>query len=179
MLERKINRGEAVSLETRTSVWDSVSRLDQTLLTGAHVHFPGLAGQLLIMDDQISDEDRAIVFIRSREALENALKREPANTFAWARLAWFMYLQDGPSPDSLEALKMSIYSAPAKKSLLFWRISFAALHRAYWDQDFENLLKRQIYFARRVSSSRLAQVAAQAGLEDLVQETLENSPAGG
>ena len=176
MLERRINQEQTISQETLAHVWDNVKELNSTFFTGSHVHFPGLAGQMLIMDESVPAEVRSTVFISSEASIRNALTREPADSFAWARLAWLSYLQSGPSPGSLAALKMSIYTAPAKKSLLFWRIRLCVQNRAYWDEELTSLLKRQIALAWSVSPGRLAAVAAESGIEDLSKEVLQGKP---
>ncbi len=175
MLERRINLGEQVSGETLIKVWEDIQDLDRSFLTGGHIHLPVLAGQLMVLDDSIPPEDRARALLRAEEAAFTALAREPANSFTWARLAWFRYIQEGPSAESLSFLRMSIYTAPAKKSLLFWRLRLSALHRQFWDDDFENLVKRQIVFAWRVSPARLDRAASESGIENLAREVLQDS----
>lgn len=66
----------------------------------------------------------------------------------------------GPSREAVSALHMSIYAAPAMKSLVFWRIRMAGLCHAYWDPEFKNLVKRQIVLAQRISPRRLAATLA-------------------
>jgi hypothetical protein len=175
MLERRINLGEQVSGETLVKVWEAIQDLDRSFLTGGHVHLPVLAGQLMVLDESIPPEDRARALLRAEDAALLALFREPAQSFSWARLAWFRYIQEGPSAESLSFLRMSIYTAPAKRSLLFWRLRLSALHRQFWDDDFENLLKRQIVFAWRVSPARLDRAASESGIENLAREVLQDS----
>ncbi len=175
MLERRINQGEQVSGQTLVKVWKDIQDLDSSFLTGGHVHLPVLAGQLMVLDDSIPLEDRGLALLRAEDAAFTALAREPAHSFTWARLAWFRYIQEGPSAESLSFLRMSIYTAPAKRSLLFWRLRLSALHRQFWDDDFENLVKRQIVFAWRVSPGRLAATASESGIENLAREVLQDS----
>jgi hypothetical protein len=175
MLERRINKGEQVSGQTLVKVWEDIQDLDSSFLTGGHVHLPVLAGQLMVLDESIPPEDRARALLRAEDAALLALFREPAQSFSWARLAWFRYIQEGPSAESLSFLRMSIYTAPAKRSLLFWRLRLSALHRQFWDDDFENLLKRQIVFAWRVSPARLDRAASESGIENLAREVLQDA----
>ena len=158
MLERKVNRGEDISAETLVQVWDHVRDLDRMFLTGRHVHLPGLASRLVVADENIAIEKRAEVLVAGEDSVRNALAREPANSHAWARLAWFRYVQGGPSKDVVDALRMSIYTAPAKNSLLFWRIEMARLNRDYWTPEFEHLVNRQTAYAARVSQKQLDEV---------------------
>jgi hypothetical protein len=175
MLERRINLEEQVSGETLVKVWEAIQDLDRSFLTGGHVHLPVLTGQLMVLDESIPPEDRARALFRAEDAALLALSREPAQSFSWARLAWFRYIQEGPSAESLSFLRMSIYTAPAKRSLIFWRLRLSALHRQFWDDDFENLVKRQIVFAWRVSPARLAATASESGIENLVREVLQGT----
>jgi hypothetical protein len=179
MLERRINKGEQVSGQTLVKVWEDIQDLDSSFLTGGHVHLPVLAGQLMVLDESIPLEDRGLALLRAEEAAFAALAREPAHSFTWARLAWFRYMQEGPSAESLSFLRMSIYTAPAKRSLLFWRLRLSALHRQFWDDDFENLVKRQIVFAWRVSPRELSSVVSGTDMEDMVNQIIASSLANG
>ena len=176
MLERRVNQGQSISPDTLLSVWDQIKEVDKAFLPGTHLHLPGLAGQLIIMNQELPVETRAEVLLRSEESIINALTRDPAQTFSWARLAWFRHLEKGPSPEVVEALRMSIYTAPAKRSLLFWRIGMAGRSRMHWDQEFENLVRRQLIYGQRVSKTRLENVAGESGLDDLVRATLNLYP---
>jgi hypothetical protein len=81
---------------------------------------------------------------------------------------------DGLSEEVAAKLRMSIYSAPAKRSLIFWRIRMAGLCRDFWDQDFENLLTRQINLAWRISPRELCSVVSGTDMEDLVNEIVNS-----
>lgn len=171
MLERRVNQGETISEKTLLDVWDKIKNTDQARLTGGHVHLPGLAAHLIIANNRIPLEKRARVLLDGEASIENALAREPAHSAAWARLAWLRYLQHGPSQEVLDALRMSVYTAPAKKTLVFWRIRMAAYNREYWDEGFESLIRRQVTYASRISQRRL-----DALLEDLSMEDLGSGP---
>ena len=170
MFERSINRDQEVSTETLVQVWEQSRNLDQTLLPGPHVHLPGLISQIVITDLEIPEEERALALIDGQESMRNALARDPAHSHSWARLAWYYYLLDGPSKEVVAKLRMSIYTAPAKRSLIFWRIRMVGLCRDFWDQDFENLLIRQINLAWRISPRELSSVVSGTDMEELVNE---------
>jgi hypothetical protein len=162
MLERRVTLGEPVPDSLLIRRWNQVEGLERTILPGRHVHFPGLVSQLVIMNPRLSFDLQAAALARGEASTLNALAREPADAHAWARLAMFRHLKGGPSREVVSALRVSIYAAPAMKSLVFWRIRMAGLCRAHWDPEFENLVKRQIVLAQRISPRRLA--ATLAGL---------------
>jgi len=170
MLERSVNRDQEVSTQTLVQVWEQSRNLDKTLLPGPHVHLRGLISQIMIADLELPEKERALALIDGQESIQNALARDPANSHSWARLAWYSYLLDGPSEEVVAKLKMSIYTAPAKKSLIFWRIGMAEMCRNFWDQDFENLLTRQIYLAWRISPRQLSSAVSGTDMEDMVQK---------
>jgi hypothetical protein len=165
MLERNINRGKEVSQKTLIRAWEQVQSLDSTFLPGRHVHVPGLVAQLVIMDDGLPIHLRAEALVQGKESILNALAREPANAHAWARLAMFRHMENGPSPGIVSALRMSVYAAPAMKSLIFWRIRMAGLCYVHWDPAFENLLKWQILLAQRISPRKLDKALSGTNME--------------
>ena len=174
MLERSVNRDQEVSTQTLAQVWKQSLNMDQTFLPGPHVHLPGLISQIMITDLELPEEERALALIEGQESIQNALSRDPAHSHSWARLAWYSYLLDGPSQEVVAKLKMSIYTAPAKRSLIFWRIGMAGLCRNFWDQDFENLLTRQINLAWRISPRQLSSVVSGTDMEELVNEIVNS-----
>lgn len=170
MLERKVNMGGEVSPETLVEVWEQARGLDETFLTGTHVHLPGLAAQMVVLEDRLPMAIRVEALMDGEASVRNALAREPAHSHGWARLAWFEQFQNGPSPRVVDALRMSIYTAPAKKSLLLWRIETAGVNREHWDDEFENLVRRQVVYGERVAPGRLEEVLESTGMEDLAGE---------
>ncbi len=56
------------------------------------------------------------------ENLKAGLKRNPANSFAWARLSYALLLQNGePTDEVLEALAWSYQTGPIMEKLLYFR----------------------------------------------------------
>jgi hypothetical protein len=178
MLKRITNQGRRIPNMLLLELWQKSENLDQTLLPGGHLHRPGLIAHLLLMDGTLPTELRSSVIDKGTEALCTALSREPADSLSWARLAWFRYLSKGAAPAVVAALRMSIYTAPAQKNLLLWRIHMAGLNLAYWDKDFEELLRRQIYLAWRISPARLNKAVTGTLMEKMVKETTTRSSGG-
>lgn len=158
MLERRINHEQPVGKEALMRTWEDVRGLDQAFLPGSHMHLPGFVSHLVVLDERIPEGVRVEAAKTGERTLENALARSPADSLAWARLGWFRYMRNGPSPEVVSALRMSIYTAPGKNSLLFWRIHMAYLNREFWDADFERMVDRQKAFALRDSGDRLQEV---------------------
>jgi hypothetical protein len=175
MFERSVNRDQDVSTQTLVQVWEQSRNLGKTFLPGPHVHLPGLISQIMIADLEIPEEERALALIYGQESIQNALARDPAHSHSWARLAWYSYLLEGPSEEVVANLRMSIYTAPAKRSLIFWRIRMAGLCRDFWDQDFENLLIRQLNLAWRISPRELFSVVSGTDMEEMVNEIVSSS----
>ena len=176
MLERQVRMERQVSPKTLLEVWDRAQDLDKTFLPGTHVHLPGLVAHMMVMENRIPVEKRAAALVAGDASIRNALAREPAHAHGWARLAWFDQLYNGPSPDVVAALRMSVYTAPARNSLLFWRLESAGANSEYWDADFKNLLRRQVMYAWRVSPQRLAETVAKTPMEPVAADALSGSP---
>lgn len=176
LLERALNRKETVPPESLKVLWEKSRRLEQSVLPGLHLHLPGLIGEKLVQDRRITVVQRVAILLESERAVREALRRDPAEPRAWARLAWFLQLRQGPVAQILSALRMSIYLAPNDRGLLFWRIEAAGAHRASWDAGFEELLKRQVHIGWRVSPARLVKAAGTAGLQDWIRSLLSEKP---
>jgi hypothetical protein len=172
MLERSINQDQKVSSQTLVKVWEHSRELDKTFLPGRHVHLPGLLSQLAVQDESLPQEIRAMALVEGHGSIHNSLARNPASSHSWSWLAWYSYLLNGPSEDVVSGLRMSIYTAPAKSSLIFWRISMAGLCRDFWDEEFESLIRRQINLAWRVSPGKLSSAMSGRDMEEMVIEIL-------
>jgi len=176
MIERRISQDQPVSPKTLVQVWEQSRNLEQAVLPGRHLHLPGLLSQFIVFNHELPRELRAEALVEGQESAHMALARDPAHAHAWARLAGYSYIFNGPSPDTLAALKMSIYAAPAKRSLMFWRLNLAGACRDYWNEEFEDLIRRQIILAWRISPPRLAEIAVESDMVNLTRQVLSRSP---
>ena len=172
MLERGFEQDRNLSSVTLKQAWESSRDLPDMFLPGRHVHYPGLAAQLLILDEGIDLQKRAQVLLQGREGMYTALAREPAHAHAWARLAWVEHMLQGPSPEAVSALAMSMYAAPADRSLVYWRISMSAANETYWDPGFESILRRQMIHAWRISPDRLARTVVETDMVEKSRQAL-------
>ncbi len=110
--------------------------------------------------------------------LEAGLAAAPANSFAWARLAYARSLKDGFGPGAVDAWRMSVLTAPADRRLALWRTRFGiALISRFLEGD-QALLDGQIRFAWRSNQEEVARYAKAAGPESVrvVRATLLNQP---
>ena len=134
-VEHLLIRDLPVPVETLTETLAQSWNLDQTLMPGMHLHTPALlAASLIAAQDNGATLNRELM-LRARESTRHALCREPANTSAWARLSFFRYFLDGSSTEVVEALRLSIYTAPADPYLIFWRLGLAAHNHAFWNDQ--------------------------------------------
>ncbi len=177
ILERGFEQGQDFSPEALLEAWEANRDIAGTVLPGRHVHYCGLASQLIAAEQNIESRTRAIALVDGMDCIRKALTREPADAHAWARLAWFEYYYlNGPSPEVLKPLRMSMYCQPAGRSLVFWRVRMSGMNQEFWDPDFESLLRRQIVLAWRLSRERLARVAVETEMKAFVRKTLSGYP---
>ena len=104
--------------------------------------------QLLLIDQQApGDAERRALLDRSVDQLRLGLASAPANSFAWARLAHALALQDGRDAAALAAWRLSIATAPAEPKLVAWRARFADHRVKPLDESDIRLLSQQLQYA--------------------------------
>lgn len=177
VMERAINRGEAVATDKLVAYWQDTREVSDIPLPGGHAHLPGLVGYTLAQDSNLPIFRRAEFLLQAERVTRAALLREPADARAWARLAWFLDQRKGQASQLLDTLRLSMYFAPADRRLVFWRVQTAAKYRPNWDAGFEQLVARQVVLGWRVSPARLVHVVQTTNLHDWVREVLNNSGA--
>jgi hypothetical protein len=149
MFEARVLRQAPMAPGTALRAWERIRGLESDRLRGPHLHLPGLAAQLALVQGGLSREERAALLAAGRRATRLALAREPADPRAWARLAAHRLIAGGPSPHVVAALRLSIYTGPAVRSLVGWRLDLARRCRAHWDSAFEPLVRRQEVLVQR------------------------------
>jgi hypothetical protein len=95
--------------------------------------------------------------------LEEGLAASPANSFAWARLAYARVLKDGAGAGAADAWRMSVLTGPAEPRLALWRTRLGLALTPYFIEGDHDLLDRQIRFAWRADGKKLASFAKSAG----------------
>jgi hypothetical protein len=174
---RLVEQVQPISADAIIKAWDHSFGLEKTLFPGRHLHYPAMIAQMLATEEEIETDQRFAALIQGLESARHALTREPADAYAWARKAWMEYCLNGESAEVIRALRMSIYCKPAGERLIFWRIRMSGLNRQFWDQEFKNLLGRQIIYAWRISPNRLARTVSEADIEDFARQVLSIYPA--
>jgi hypothetical protein len=176
-VERLLKNGHLLSRETLMRTLEKSRDLDKAFIPGSHLHAPALLAANIPMASE--DADQAVnqkILSDARESAKRALSREPADALAWAQLAYFIYVLDGPSKDALNALRMSIYMAPYKYNLIFWRLEMAALNADLWDDHMADLIRRQIFLAWKENPELLVEIATSYGLVPFAGEVISDDP---
>jgi hypothetical protein len=95
-------------------------------------------------------------------AQEQALIRNPANTFGWQRLAYARLLYNGPSRLVSEALEKAIESAPHESLLMSSRLALLVAVKPYWSNELRELFPEQVRIAYKTRKWQMM-AAALAG----------------
>jgi len=176
-VERLLKNGHVLSRETLMRTLEKSRDLDKAFIPGPHLHAPALVAANIPTESEnaVQAVDKKILS-DARESAKRALAREPADALAWAQSAYFTYISDGPSQEALDALRMSIYIAPYKYNLVFWRLEMAALNGPYWDNQTADLVRRQILIAWSFNPDMLVQTAISYDLVPFTREVLSADP---
>ncbi len=171
-VERILAMGETPSSAQLATALEKSRGLDETLLPGPHLHYPAL---LIAKLDTLREGDTLpdvhLLGVASASLLQS-LAREPVDTDAWARLAYFRYVLDGPSEKVIAALRLSIYTAPASRDLLVWRLALAVGNQAFWTPELWQMFRSQILLSWMDDPRRLIRTALAHDLLPLVRLVL-------
>lgn len=135
-------------------------------------------GQLLLAEQE-TDANGGPNLALVREALnslENGLARAPLDPHAWTRLAYARYLVDGPSPELVSVLKMSIYAGPHEPRLVFLRLRLCLAAWDYFSEEERDLVYRQARFAWGISRRKLVDIADAADRPGVIRMALAQNP---
>jgi tetratricopeptide (TPR) repeat protein len=113
---------------------------------------------------------------RAIESLRRGLALAPRATFAWAKLAYALFLQDGLGAAAVDAWRMSILTAPAESRLVLWRAEFGALALQKLDTEDQRRLADQIRYAWRFDRESLARMGRERGLQLVLRRVLSGEP---
>ncbi len=105
-----------------------------------------------------------------------ALRRNPANAYAWARLAYARYIYNGPSQLVTEPLLQSIQSSPYEPPLLASRIVLALRTEKYWSPQMKEWFPQQLERAWLRESAETVRAAYDDGIELWLREKIANDP---
>ncbi len=146
------------------------------ILPGKHLFYAGTLAVTAAENQDLPTVTRLQWLSQARNALKEALMRDPARPHSWTHLAYAAYILDGPCREAIEALRMSIYTSPADKQILLWRLKLAGSNRDFWDHGFHDLVLRQITLAWQHYPKPLAKMAEKHNIGDLIREMLRNNP---
>lgn len=149
---------------------------DKAVSAGASLHSHSLVAAALYAESKEESEAARKVLIEGKISAQTALSLEPADAYAWARLAYFRHELDGPSPRVLNALRMSVYTAPSDSDLIFWRLGMTAGSHTYWDDASMDWIYRQILTGWSINRKMLVQTAEAYGFLSLVRMVLASDP---
>lgn len=172
LLNSGYNVDQEIIMQTLQKAW----HLDKTIIPGKHLYAPAMLASNLKEEWDVNLEFDSRIITDARESAHRVLAREPADANAWAQLAYFRYLTGGPSQDVLNALKMSLYFAPSRHNLIFWRLQMAVIHSDFWDEETAYLVKRQIIPAWRENPALLVEMAASFDFVREVKDVLSSYP---
>lgn len=110
------------------------------------------------------------------DLLEDALARSPADSFAWADLALARLRRDGPTQAGLDALALSIATAPGEPSLALWRVAMLLDHEAVFGAETPRLLERQALMAWRYNRGGVVRLLSERGRVHVLRNALADSP---
>ncbi len=105
-----------------------------------------------------------------------ALKRNPAHSYAWARLAYARFVYNGPSALVSELLMHSILCAPHEPPLLPSRIALALQTEKYWSPELREWFPRQLERAWLREKIPTVQAVYAEGYEDRLRHWLADDP---
>lgn len=177
LVERLVLTGKQVDPKKLSWTLEQAANLESALLLVARPHAHALLSARLVATDQNLTPVRYLDIMHSaRASAKRALAREPADAHAWARLAYFKHVLDGPAPEVLTALRLSIYFAPSQRNLILWRLGMAAQNQAYWDEKTAHLVRSQIRKAWRMNPRSLVIMAVTHELVPLVRVALVAEP---
>ncbi len=112
----------------------------------------------------------------SVSSLRRGLALAPANSFAWARLAYVELARGGPSTAVTEALNMSMLTAPYEPRLLYSRLDLSLLVWRQFDEEGRALVAQQVRYAWEMSRTRLARLAQKRNASRTVADALADDP---
>ncbi len=107
---------------------------------------------------------------------KEALVRNPANSFAWARLAYARMVYNGPSRLVTMPLLQSIHSGPYEPSLLPSRIAMMLNTKPYWPEEMAAIFQQQVDRAWISQSLETTRAVFFGGQADALRAYLESDP---
>jgi len=148
-------------------------------INSGHVWSEMALAQLLLAEQETdADGGRNLTLVREAlSSLENGLAQAPLDPHAWTRLAYARYLVDGPSPELVSTLKMSIFAGPHEPRLVFLRLRLCLAAWDFFPEAERDLVYRQARFAWGISHRKLVDIADAAERPGVIRMALAQDPS--
>lgn len=111
------------------------------------------------------------------ESHVEGLAGDPAQPFAWARLARAKFAREGMSPDLNGLLRMAVRTAPREPQLVLDRLDLAFAVWSALDNTTRKMMHEQIVIAARYYEKRLGQVAKRHYALPILADALKDDEA--
>jgi len=111
---------------------------------------------------------------RSLESHRRGLALDPAQPYAWLRLARAEFVLHGVTPALNPPLQMSVRTAPREPQLVLDRLDLAFTAWPMLDKTTRAMMEEQIVIAARFYERKLAVLARQHQALDILAEALRN-----
>jgi len=173
---------EALQAEARPGAADLATLREGRLQAADFIKSGRLATDLALADLALLAEpgapaEQARLLAEAVIELRRGLALAPMDGFAWARLAYVLAPDGGPSPAAVAAWRMSILTAPAEPRLAYWRMALGlALRPALAPAD-RDRLDQQIRWAWKYSPRQLVELARRPDLTAIIRAALAADPA--
>lgn len=127
------------------------SRLDALRFAADPRIYTDIALAKILLADQSpsGNPEREVLMGQAIDQLRLGLAGAPANSFAWARLAYALRQRPTPGMSELDAWRLSIATAPADPKLVAWRAWFGFQMAGQLTDPDRALLAKQVGYARR------------------------------
>jgi hypothetical protein len=135
-----------------------------------------LARLTLIQDAAKGKEPAAALRQSALRDLDIGLALAPVSPYAWARLAYVRFLQNGSSPGVASALRLSFLTGPFEREMIFERLRLALAVYSNFSSEERELVRRQIRFAWLLSRDDLVELAILSQRTLVFRLALVNQP---
>ncbi|NQV56664.1 MAG: hypothetical protein HQ503_12460 [Rhodospirillales bacterium] len=117
-----------------------------------------VAEMALATAHRLQSAERASWLKAAEISAEQGLLGQPANSYAWTRLAYLRLINEGKTQRTSQALMMSVLNGPYEKRLVHDRITYGLLT---WDKltaSDRSIMQNQIQFAERKNRAKLVEI---------------------
>lgn len=131
--------------------------------------------KIILANRTDNPQAKKVLLEDARTALEESLRMNPGNPYAWFRLAHVLNLLGGKPELILSALKLSFMTGPHEPRLVFNRLPLALALMNSMDETTQAFLQHQIRFAWRKSGRQTAFLSVSFGMTDYFSEIISSA----